>query len=76
MYYDDNEYDEFDGDYLDRVEFADPGGNSSLRASGPNNPRDCDCPTCGAHNVLTREDRRRHYQCNDCADQAEGGFGY
>lgn len=56
--------------------FAEPGGNSALRAASPSNPRNLDCPTCGAKNVLTPEDRRRGYQCNSCADAAEGiGFG-
>ena len=80
----DDSYDEAAGDYLyddeedyliDGVGFADPGGNSALRAATRNNPRDCDCPTCGARNVLTRIDRQRGYQCNRCADAAEG-YGY
>jgi hypothetical protein len=61
--------DEFDGD---RIEFADPGGRSALRAAGPNNPRNLPCPKCGAENVLTPADRARGYQCDACADRAEG----
>jgi len=54
-------------------EFADPGGNSALRASSPTNPRNLPCPTCGARNRLTPADRARGYQCDPCADRAEGG---
>ena len=63
-----------DGDYfqIDGVGFADPGGESALRAETPDNPRDRDCPTCGRKNVLTRIDRQRGYQCDICADIAEG----
>ena len=60
---------------IDGVGFADPGGRSAVRAATKNNPRIYPCPTCGAKNVLTRIDVQRHYQCDKCADQAEGG-GY
>jgi hypothetical protein len=63
-------------DYSDQdydLDFADPGGNSALRAATPNNPRNQPCPTCGDENVLTPADVALHYQCNRCADQAEGG---
>lgn len=60
-------------DYERRLMFANPGGNSALRASSGRNPRNLPCPTCGAENVLTPADVRRHYQCDDCADIAEGG---
>lgn len=44
---------------------------------GKLNPRKHDCPTCGARNVLTNADVARGYQCNRCADRAEGrGYGY
>lgn len=62
--------------YESREEFADPGGNSALRAAGPGNPRDCPCPTCKAPNVLTRKDKALGYQCDRCADRAEHGFDY
>lgn len=66
LYYDDEEW-------AERVErFADPGGNSALYAAGPNNPRNLPCPTCGAENVLTPKDRAAGYQCDRCADIAEG----
>ena len=64
-------------DYLiDGVGFADPGGNSALRAATRDNPRDKPCPTCGRENVLTRLDVRTGYQCDACADADEGRGGY
>ena len=84
-YFDDEDYDEeyardrhpyFDDDediLIDGVGFADPGGNSALRAATPDNPRSYPCPTCGRPNVLTRIDVQRHYQCDRCADAAENG---
>ncbi len=57
----------------DRLEFADPGGKSALRAAGPGNPRNLPCPTCGAKNRLTPKDRALGYQCDSCADRAERG---
>ena len=63
---------DLDSDPIDGVGFADPGGRSALRAATRDNPRDRDCPTCGARNVLTRIDVQRGYQCNRCADRAEG----
>ena len=62
-------------DLIDGVGFADPGGQSALRAATPDNPRDRPCPTCGAEDVLTRIDVARGYQCDRCADRAERG-GY
>ena len=63
-------------DLINGVGFADPGGRSSLRAATKDNPRDCPCPSCGRKNVLTRIDQRRGYQCDSCADAAEGrGIG-
>lgn len=55
--------------------FADPGGRSALRAASRHNPRTLPCPTCGAPNRLTPEDKARGYQCDSCADAAEGRFG-
>ena len=75
MYDDDYDYD--DDDYLiDGVGFADPGGNSALRAATKDNPRNLPCPTCGAPNRLTPIDRMRGYQCDACADAAERGYDY
>ncbi len=64
----------YDDEYLiDGVGFADPGGESALRAETKNNPRNLPCPTCGELNRLTRLDRAAGYQCNECADQMERG---
>jgi len=61
-------------DYLiDGVGFADPGGNSALRAATRGNPRIHPCPTCGRPNMLTPIDVQRGYQCDRCADMAERG---
>jgi len=64
--------DYFDPDYepIDGVGFARSG--SALRAATRSNPRNLPCPTCGAENVLTPLDRQRGYQCDRCADMAEG----
>ncbi len=60
-------------DELGDLEFADPGGNSALRAAGPGNPRNLPCPTCESPNRLTPKDQALGYQCDGCADRAEGG---
>jgi hypothetical protein len=70
----DDDEDRDEEDLIDGVGFADPGGNSALRAETPDNPRDRPCPTCGRENVLTRIDVQRGYQCNVCADRAEQGW--
>ena len=73
---DDEEWIEFDVDFDEWCDdFADPGGRSSLRASSPSNPRNKPCPTCGRENVLTLKDVRLGYQCDHCADAAEGRLG-
>jgi hypothetical protein len=59
----------------DRSDFADPGCRSVLRAATRLNPRNLPCPRCGRKNVLTPADRARGYQCNRCADAAEGRGG-
>lgn len=69
-YYEDWEY---DFDDADRMEFADPGGKSALRAAGPGNPRNLPCPTCEHPNRLTSADASRGYQCDRCADACENG---
>jgi len=56
--------------------FADPGGRSALHGSSKRNPRNLPCPTCGTKDVLTPADRAAGYQCDRCADQAEGIGGY
>lgn len=85
-----DEVDELDEDYDDESDydndspysrladgtyFADPGGNSALRAASRDNPRNLPCPTCEQPNRLTPADRARNYQCDSCADMAERG-GY
>jgi hypothetical protein len=69
--WDDDLYDE-----ENRIDFADPGGNSALRAATPSNPRNLPCPNCGKPNRLTPADRARGYQCDECADRAERGGDY
>ena len=66
---------EDDEEPIDGVGFADPGGNSALRAATEDNPRTLPCPTCGEPNRLTPLDRAHGYQCNTCADRDERG-GY
>lgn len=80
--YDDDPRDDFDDtpdfdddELIDGVGFADPGGRSALRAATPENPRNLPCPTCGQPNRLTPLDKARGYQCDQCADRAEGRFG-
>jgi ribosomal protein S27AE len=67
-------YDEYEPDEWDeRVEmFADPGGHSALRRASRSNPRNQPCPNCGTANVLTPADVQQGYQCDRCADAAEG----
>ena len=55
---------------MEPIRFAGPG--SALRAEGPGNPRNLSCPTCLEPNRLTPEDRAHGYQCDRCADIAEG----
>jgi hypothetical protein len=76
-YYDEDGYFPGERDDDDRSDFADPGGRSALRAASRSNPRNLPCPNCGAANRLTPADRARGYQCDSCADRAEGrpGFG-
>jgi hypothetical protein len=71
--YDPSDYDQW---HEGGSDFAEPGGNSALRAATRRNPRNKPCPTCGTANVLTPKDVALHYQCNACADRDEGGFGY
>jgi hypothetical protein len=67
---------ERDDDPIDGVGFADPGGRSALRAATRLNPRNRTCPTCGRKNALTPLDVQRGYQCDRCADRAEGRNDY
>lgn len=76
---DDCEDEPFGPDYQDgfsdEPDFADPGGNSALRAASKTNPRNLPCPTCRRPDLLTPADKARGYQCDSCADRAERG-GY
>lgn len=54
------------------TQFADPSGRSALRRVTPDNPRNRPCPTCKRENALTPADVRCGYQCDRCADAAEG----
>ena len=65
-------YNDYEYNDSDRGDFADPGGRSALRASSKRNPRNLPCPNCGAKNRLTPADKARGYQCDACADRAEG----
>lgn len=65
---------DYDEDEYLRAQFADPGGNSALRAASDSNPRNLPCPTCGWPNRLTPEDRARGYQCDSCATAMERGM--
>jgi len=70
MDYDD--YPEYeDGHLIDGVGFADPGGESALRAATPENPRDLPCPECLEPNRLTAIDKANGYRCDTCADGRE-----
>jgi hypothetical protein len=72
----DSEFDYDDGDIEDEIDgvgFANPGGNSALRAATKDNPRNLPCPECQRENVLTPVDVARGYICDVCADRAENG---
>lgn len=58
----------------DEIQFADSGGNSALRAATKSNPRNLPCPNCKRKNRLTRADKIRGYQCDDCANRLERGI--
>ncbi len=64
--------DDFEDDEDDGPDFADPGGRSALRAESEDNPRNLPCPTCDSPNRLTPADVTLGYQCDSCADAAEG----
>lgn len=53
-------------------EFANAG--SALRSSNKRNPRNLPCPTCKEPDRLTPRDVQLGYQCDQCANAAEGGF--
>ena len=64
-------YDDYDRDNMIDYDFRDPGGRSALRKGKRIYP----CPTCGRENMLSAKDKQLGYQCDYCADAAEGtGF--
>ncbi len=69
---------EFDGDeedyQIDGVGFADPGGESSLRAETESNPRNLPCGDCEEPDRLTPADVRAGLRCDACANQEERGY--
>jgi len=69
---DERVYDNLDDPMFDDIRFADPGGRSALRAASESNPRNLPCGNCGSPNRLTPEDKALGYQCDSCADRAEG----
>lgn len=69
-------YDDYEREMFNDFNFADPGGGSALRAETKSNPRNLPCPTCGEPNRLTPHDKALHYQCDQCADRAEGIGAY
>jgi hypothetical protein len=73
---DDREFDEDDdcaGDFDDDLgDFAEPGGQSALRAASATNPRNLPCPSCHEPNRLTPKDVALGYQCDHCAERDEG----
>ena len=63
-----------DDDDDGRYEFADPGGESALRAASPSNLRNLPCPDCQAPDRLTPKDVALGYCCDACARRNEMGF--
>lgn len=61
-------YDSDSAEYA-RRRFRDPGGRSALHPG----KRYLPCPTCKEPRRLTKADRASGYQCDQCADRAEGG---
>lgn len=71
--YDDMEWGD-EPDELRACDFADPGGNSALRAATHSNPRNLPCPNCNQPDMLTPADKAHGYQCDTCANRAERGW--
>ena len=75
MYYNDDYPDcpdDWEEDDDDCSDFADPGGESALRAETSSNPRIFDCPQCRHPNMLTPLDKALGYVCDRCAGMNEG----
>ena len=56
----------------DHNRFRYPGGKSALHPGKRCRP----CPTCGRKKALTVKDEKNGYQCDRCADRAEGSLIY
>jgi hypothetical protein len=69
---DEDEIDDIPYDDDDYLGFADPGGDSALRAETSSNPRIFDCPQCRHPNMLTPLDKSLGYVCDRCAGLNEG----
>jgi len=76
MYDRDDDRGDDDFDREDRIDFAEPGGRSALRAATRHDPRNQPCGTCETPNRLTRRDVSLGYQCDRCADAAERGCDF
>lgn len=50
--------------------FRNPGGESALHPGARTDP----CPTCGEKDRLTKRDVAKGYQCDTCAERAEGTY--
>jgi DNA-directed RNA polymerase subunit RPC12/RpoP len=69
VYFNDDWYIEDSEEWELRAErFRDPGGRSALHPGDQIYP----CPTCGEEERLTLRDVKAGYQCDECADRAEG----
>jgi hypothetical protein len=64
------DYPELIGNYGGYPQFERSG--SALRKATKWNPRNLPCPTCKKPNKLTPADKAHGYQCDECADRAEG----
>ena len=62
-YYEDEEMAE-----REAMGFREPGGRSALRRGSRRYP----CPNCKRPNMLSAADKAHGYQCDRCADIAEG----
>lgn len=63
----------YDDEEFDSNRFARKG--SALYPETRTNRRIFPCPNCGTENVLTARDKAKGYQCDNCADAEEFGYG-
>lgn len=69
-YWDSEDGPDYDDDGFNPNRFRQSG--SALHPGTKDDPIDQPCPTCGEEDVLTRRDVAKGYQCDTCADRAEG----